>query len=417
MKILFLCEYFYPFAHGGAENSTYFLSIDLIKKAHQVFVLTPNYGNSKANQLWKKIAIIRVPFFPKLAHSQALSPIYFYNPFSQLLFFLYSFWITINSKIDVIHVQGSYLILPSFLVAKLLGKKLLVTLRNYQPLCPLSLCITRERNYHACSLGYFFTREINEYFALYEKNSSSTKKRLLTLSLLLARLKSQIDRWLCTKLTNILTISNQEQLILKHNGINSTRVYNSYFPSPIPVRKIHREDFLYIGRLTPGKGIDLLLEAYIKYIWKYPASHRLLIIGQGLLKEELLITVKKNKLSSQVVFLGQLAFTQTIARLSSALAVIVPSVWEEPFGRVALEAQMNQIPTIVTRRGGLPEIVLANKTGLVVEPTVNSLASALAKIADRNSSFRENLRSLKSYFHQKFVNDPLTDHLNLYRQV
>jgi glycosyltransferase involved in cell wall biosynthesis len=51
-----------------------------------------------------------------------------------------------------------------------------------------------------------------------------------------------------------------------------------------------------------------------------------------------------------------------------ALALIVPSVWFEPFGLVAIEAFAQGVPVIASRIGSLPEIVYPGRTGLLFEP-------------------------------------------------
>jgi glycosyltransferase involved in cell wall biosynthesis len=66
--------------------------------------------------------------------------------------------------------------------------------------------------------------------------------------------------------------------------------------------------------------------------------------------------------------------------------LLVPSIWEEPFGRVVLEAQINGIPVISSKRGGLPEAV--GEGGVVVEDFTN---------ADRWIEAIEDVRNHKNY--------------------
>lgn len=55
--------------------------------------------------------------------------------------------------------------------------------------------------------------------------------------------------------------------------------------------------------------------------------------------------------------------------MATSELLIMASVWDEPFGLVAAEAQMAGCPVVAFRRGALPEIVIAGETGTLVEPT------------------------------------------------
>jgi glycosyltransferase involved in cell wall biosynthesis len=57
-----------------------------------------------------------------------------------------------------------------------------------------------------------------------------------------------------------------------------------------------------------------------------------------------------------------------VGRLASALAVLCPSDWDEPFGLVAAEAQAAGTPVVAFARGGLTEIIDHAVTGFLVEP-------------------------------------------------
>lgn len=67
-------------------------------------------------------------------------------------------------------------------------------------------------------------------------------------------------------------------------------------------------------------------------------------------------------------FYGKLPRKQVIDLIQSSSIVVVPSVWPEPFGRVALEANCLGVPVVASRIGGLPEVVLENRTGMLATP-------------------------------------------------
>ena len=99
------------------------------------------------------------------------------------------------------------------------------------------------------------------------------------------------------------------------------------------------------------------------------------------------------------------------------MTVIVPSRWPEPFGRVALEALMLGTPVIASRRGGLTEIVSDGKTGILAEPTVEDIASALRLIIKNNKKFKDEIKTRKNQLVEKFESVPLKSHIGLYTRL
>jgi glycosyltransferase involved in cell wall biosynthesis len=114
-----------------------------------------------------------------------------------------------------------------------------------------------------------------------------------------------------------------------------------------------------VGRLIPIKGFDVLLRAFAIAKRELPAL-TLEIAGDGSEAAELSAAAPAG-----VTFLGRVSPIQPV--LERAAAVVVPSRGEG-FGMVALEAAERGRAAIVSDVGGLPEIVAAGETGLVVAP-------------------------------------------------
>ena len=133
--------------------------------------------------------------------------------------------------------------------------------------------------------------------------------------------------------------------------------------------------FAYIGRFSEEKGVDWL----VKVFSEHSENKELHLFGSGTLKVE---TVERMKQQPSVVEHGMLPEVELNLCLKEIDVVIVPPLWEEPFGRVILDAYKNGIPVIVTNRGGMPENVQNGKTGLIIEPTDSDLQEAIHKMCN-----------------------------------
>lgn len=143
------------------------------------------------------------------------------------------------------------------------------------------------------------------------------------------------------------------------------------------------------GRLVPEKGIDVLIRAVARI---KPRNHaaRLVIVGDGPSREGLQSLAVDLDVADRVDFRGSVRHGDALAEIRRAWCVAVPSVWEEPFGMIAAEAQMHGVAVVASRTGGLVEIVSDGVTGNLVPPgDVDALSSRLdAVLADRAAALR-----------------------------
>ncbi|MGH1397565.1 MAG: glycosyltransferase family 4 protein [Trichormus sp.] len=113
--------------------------------------------------------------------------------------------------------------------------------------------------------------------------------------------------------------------------------------------------FIFVGRLDHDKGVDVLLRAASILKDENP-NFQVLIIGDGSTANKLQQLTSTLELVNHVSFLGKLSHQDVIAQLQDALALVVPSRWQEPAGYVVLEAASTQTCSIVSKVGGLPEM-------------------------------------------------------------
>jgi len=143
--------------------------------------------------------------------------------------------------------------------------------------------------------------------------------------------------------------------------------------------------FGYLGTLAENKGVGWLIEQF----QRLSLNATLTIAGKGQLAyEEQLKALADPRKVSFVGYRKPQEFFQGID------VCVVPSLWAEPFGMVAVEAGAFQKPVIASRMGGLPEIVRDGVNGLLCNPADrDSLGRALQRLHD-DAELRQRLSLL-----------------------
>jgi glycosyltransferase involved in cell wall biosynthesis len=142
-------------------------------------------------------------------------------------------------------------------------------------------------------------------------------------------------------------------------------------------RPFERPYFLFVGRLETLKGADVLLAA-----WNRISEAELVIAGDGSELTRLKLRAAGNP---RIHFLGHVAQPNLSALYFHARACIVPSLFEEPFGLIAIEALAHRTPVIAHNVGGLREIVEESGGGLLYE-TEDQLLVAIHELRHSDAS-------------------------------
>ena len=122
---------------------------------------------------------------------------------------------------------------------------------------------------------------------------------------------------------------------------------------------------LTMARLTPWKGIDMLIEIMPKLIKKYDQIN-LMIVGQGLELANLKQLTKNLNLENNVFFVGKVGRQGVIDYLKEADLFVLNTNYEG-MSHCLLEAMKIGLPIITTKAGGNPETIKNNQTGLLVD--------------------------------------------------
>ena len=145
-------------------------------------------------------------------------------------------------------------------------------------------------------------------------------------------------------------------------------------PAPEPL-------FLFTGRLSAEKGVDVLLRAFGLLHARGPAA-RLRIVGDGPERPRLEELSTSLGLDAAVEFVGRIPREEIEPELAAAWALVAPSTWAEPLGLTALEAIVHGVPVVASATGGLAETLEPGVSGLLFpNDDPEALADRLAEVA------------------------------------
>jgi L-malate glycosyltransferase len=134
-----------------------------------------------------------------------------------------------------------------------------------------------------------------------------------------------------------------------------------------------------VGRLTPVKGIPYLLEA-ATILLRQGAKVKILVVGEGSIRQDLTAQTHNLGITDNVVFLGHREDTDTLLHAMDIFAL--PSL-SEGIPMALLEAMAASRPIVASRVGGIPEIIEDGVDGYLVEPMdVNNLAERCRQLIE-----------------------------------
>ncbi len=173
----------------------------------------------------------------------------------------------------------------------------------------------------------------------------------------------------------------RERVVIRYNGVDLKEF------QLLPPRGTFRAEWalppdepivLFLGRMIPRKGVDLLIDAFSKAC---PDHGRLVIAGpEGEIgyAAKLRELARERHVESRTIFTGPLYGDQKKAVLADSQIFALPSSYEN-FANGVAEAIACAIPTIVTEKCGVSEFV-RDRVGLVISRDVSELAAALRRL-------------------------------------
>lgn len=187
-----------------------------------------------------------------------------------------------------------------------------------------------------------------------------------------------------------------------------------FWPQPLPridMSKAQGVTFGYIGGITPIKGVDLMLKAFLAS--NLPEGATLRIAGGG--DAGYINSLKARYPDKRIVWLG---YSKPQDFYSSINVLIVPSIWHDTLPGVVFEAFGYGLPVIGSTRGGIPEMIRDGVNGYLFDPSVpGALENRLRMMSDRDVVFRFSDAALQSSEAFKDVAGWVTSYENVYRRA
>jgi len=295
-------------------------------------------------------------------------------------------------RADVVHFNNTFpLISPSaYYACRAEGAAVVQSLRNYRLLCPAA---TFHRDGKVCEKcldkSIPWPALVHKCYRD-DRAATATLVAMLTAHRLIGTYSRALDRY--------IAISHfcrdkfveagwpAEQITVKANCVHPDHGIGAG----------GGEYALFVGRLSPEKGLFTLLSAWKKLAQagiKFPLK----IVGDGPLADD----VKRAVVELHFVeWLGRKSAEETSELMGAAKCLVFPSEWYETFGRVAVEAFARGTPVLGARIGGIEEIVEHGRTGLLFEPgNARDLAEKIQAFlsADREARGRMRSESRREY--------------------
>lgn len=158
----------------------------------------------------------------------------------------------------------------------------------------------------------------------------------------------------------------------------------------------------YVGRLLKEKGLLILLESCSKITKDY----KILLIGSGPLKNELIISAEKMNMLDKVVFKEAVPAVEVANYINCMDVLVLPSLtvssWKEQFGRVLIEAMACEVPVIGSSSGEIPHVI--GDAGLVFkEGDASELKEKICLLINNETLRNDFVKKAKNRVKTKFT--------------
>ena len=394
MKICFISNLYPPFVIGGAEISVKRAAEGLVKKGHEVLVITTTTNGKASVEEVGGVKVYRInplnlyAMYNHQNQPEVLKPIWhgidLWNPHSYLVVKN----ILKKEKPDAVHINNfKGLSLSVFSAAKRLNLPLIFTAHDYSLICPRANLLNGP--------GVICT------------NPSKACKFYV-----------RIQKFIMDSKPDVVTGPSQFVIDkLKESGLFEG-VKTMKLPLGIELldkraeKDYEKIDILYVGSLSRHKGVHILINAFKEL---ESENVRLHIVGKGKDEDEF----KRMAVSDQrIIFYGFVPDEELLQLYRRANITVVPSTWHETFGLIIIESFKYGTPVIGSKIGAYPDLIKNRYNGFLFEAgNVDELKKILESLV-KNPSELKNLEEGASESVKKYDIDGHIRKLEkLYRDV
>lgn len=377
---------------SGAETCLYD-TIKVTKKDHEVYLFALGKENIREE---KKLVVKEsenwlVNYYRKFFHSRKIS--------KALKEYIR------EVKPDVIHLHNHYKYSTSILKAFEGSTPVVQTIHDYGLICPTSWAVTKN-NLEVCScvegIGLKCMKNCIKpwhFLSCYLRNRERIKLTRKKITFLIAPSKKLKEYYEAFGFRNVVHLPH-------FTDLNFWKRTN---------KKREEGLILYVGAITPNKGIKYLIEA-MPEIQKEVEGAKLRIVGEGKDREEL--EKRAKELNVKAEFAGKLKPEQVLEEYNKAKVLVMPSVWMEQFGMVGIEAMATGLPVVGSNIGGIPDWLIDRKTGyLVRSKDSRDIAEKTAKLLKDKNLWEEMSKNSENRAQRYNQEDFKADLENIYKEA
>ncbi len=351
-RVLIVNKFYYP--RGGDCVCTLNLERLLADKGHEVAVYAMEYPDNIPSR-WSGYFAPAVDFGAPLkgklrAAARAMGWGDIRRSFAAIL---------ADFKPDVVHLQNIHSYLSPVLaeMACEAGAKVVWTLHDYKPICPSYTCL---RDGKPCEECFTSPSAVLRHRCMKGSLAASAVAWAEARKWNRRRLERAVDTFICpssflkSKMEQAGYSSDKLRVNCNFIGFDKIARLGASGDAESPLR---RDFYCYVGRMSPEKGLESLLEAASRL------PYRLVLAGDGPSLEELRVKYA----APNIEFVGRKNADQVVDLLREARFSIIPSVWYENNPLGVIESLCAGTPVLGARIGGIPELIDEGHSGLVFE--------------------------------------------------
>lgn len=375
MRILFVCENYFPHV-GGVEIVFKTLAEGLVKKGHQVVIVTHQLKNTKQIETIEGVKVYRIPCFD-----------------SRYLFTFLAIpkVLKLAKQADIIHTTTFNGAPPAWLASKLTKKACLLTV--HEVWINRWKEITEMRGIKAWLHNSLERLIYRLKFTKYVAVSNSTKKQLVNIGI------------------------EPEKIKVIYNGID----YNHWNPKNHDSEKIRKKlglknKFIYLFNGRPGisKGLKYLIKAVPIISRLIPDSKLIAIVSKDPAYKKnyhnILNLITNLKINDKIILHQQVNYKELPSYIKAADCVVVPSL-AEGFGFSVAEACAMNVPVVASNTASIPEVVSGK---YILIPQKDSLAIAQAVYSVYKREYNKDNKKKNKHF---YIENNINNYINEYSQL